>query len=51
MTKSRTLRWAGLAARIEEYMSGFKILTGKHNGKRPLGNPRRRWHDNIIHIP
>ena len=27
--------------------SAFKILTGKHTGKRPLGRPRRRWEDNI----
>ena len=27
--------------------SGFKILTGKTTGKRPLGRPRRRWEDNI----
>ena len=26
---------------------GFKILTGKPSGKRPLGRPRRRWEDNI----
>ena len=31
------MRWAG----------AFKILTGKHTGKRPLGRPRRRWEDNI----
>ena len=24
-----------------------KILVGKHEGKRPLGRPRRRWEDNI----
>ena len=30
-----------------ERRSAFKILTGKHIGKRPLGRPRRRWEDNI----
>ena len=25
----------------------FKILIGKHTGKRPLGRPRCRWEDNI----
>ena len=45
--KSRRLRWAGHVARIEEYRSTFKILTGKLSGKRPLGRPRRRWEDNI----
>ena len=44
MTKSRELRWAGHLARMED---AFKILTGKHIGKRPLGRPRRRWEDNI----
>ena len=27
--------------------SGFKIVTGKPRGKRPLGWPGRRWEDNI----
>ena len=31
---------------MEEGRSAFKILTGKHTGKRPLGRPRRRWEDN-----
>ena len=32
---------------MEEGRSTFKILTGNHIGKRPLGRPRRRWEDNI----
>jgi len=24
-----------------------RILMGKHEGKRPLGGPRRRWEDNM----
>jgi hypothetical protein len=24
-----------------------RVLVGKHEGKRPLGRPRRRWEDNI----
>ena len=24
-----------------------KVLVRKHEGKRPLGRPRRRWEDNI----
>jgi len=27
---------------------GKMILVGKHEGKRTLGRPRRRWEDNII---
>jgi len=25
----------------------YRILVGKHEGKRQLGRPRRRWKDNI----
>jgi len=32
---------------MEEGRSGFKILTGKPTGKRPLGSPRRRWEEII----
>ena len=45
--KSRRLRWAGHAVRMEEGRSAFKMLTCKPTGKRPLGRPRRRWEDNI----
>jgi len=24
-----------------------RLLVGKHEGKRPMGRPRRRWEDNI----
>ena len=44
--KSRSLRWVGHVAKMEEGRSAFKILTGKPTGKRPLGRPRRRWEDN-----
>jgi hypothetical protein len=39
---SRRLRWAGHVARMEDYVSAFKILTGKHTAKRPIGKPRCR---------
>ena len=45
--KSRSLRWAGHVARMEEGRSAFKILTGNPTGKRPLGRPWRRWENNI----
>ena len=32
---------------MEEGRSPFKILTSKSTEKRPLGNPRRKWEDNI----
>jgi hypothetical protein len=25
----------------------YRVLVGKHEGKRPLGRPRRRWEENI----
>ena len=45
--KSRRLRWAGHAARMEDGRSAFKILLGKPAGKRPLGRPWRICKDNI----
>ena len=44
--KSRRMRWAGHAARMEEGRGVHKVLVGKTEGKRPLGRPRRRWEDN-----
>ena len=45
--KSKILRWADHAHRLEKINSAFKILTGKPTGKRPFGRPRCRWEDNI----
>ena len=47
MIKSRRLRWAGHAARMEEGRSAFKILIGTPTRKRPLGRPMGRLQDNI----
>ena len=47
MIKSRRLRWAGHLTRMEEGRSALRILTGTPAAKRPLGNPRRIWEDNI----
>ena len=41
---SRTLRWTGNVARMQEENICFKILTTENI---PLGRPRRRWEDNI----
>ena len=35
--RSRSPRWAGYVARMEESRSTFKILAGAPTGKRPLG--------------
>ena len=40
--KSRRMRWAGHVARMEEERGVHEVLVGKHEGKRPLGRPRRR---------
>jgi hypothetical protein len=45
--KSRRLRWAGHVARMGEGRGVYRVLVGRHEGKRPLGRPRRRWEDNI----
>ena len=34
-------------ARIEEGKVVHSVLVRKHEGKRPLGRPRRRWEDHI----
>jgi hypothetical protein len=41
------MRWVKHVACIGEMRNECKILVGKHEGKRSLGNPRRRWEDNI----
>ena len=43
MIKWRRMRWVGHVARMEEGRGVHKVLAGKHEGKRPLGRPRRRW--------
>ena len=34
--KSKSLRWAGHEARMQERRNAFKMLTGKSTGERPL---------------
>ena len=38
---------AGHVARTGEGRGVYRVLVGKHEGKKPLGRPRRRWEDNI----
>ena len=45
--KSRRMRWTGHVARMGEERGVYRVLTGKPEGKRPLGRPRRRWVYNI----
>jgi hypothetical protein len=30
-----------------ERRGAYRLLMGKHEGKRPLGRPRRRWKTNV----
>jgi hypothetical protein len=43
---SRRIRCAEHVARIGEKRDVYRILVGKHEGKRQLGRPRHRWEDN-----
>jgi hypothetical protein len=43
MMKSRTMKCAGHVALMGEKRNAYKILIGKPEGKRPLGEPRHRW--------
>jgi hypothetical protein len=47
VVKSRRMRWAGHVARMGEGRGVYRVLVGKHEGKRPLGGPRPKWEDNI----
>ena len=47
VVKSRRMRWAWHVARMEERRGVHRVLVRNHEGKRPLGRPRRRWEDNI----
>jgi hypothetical protein len=45
--KSRRLRWAGHVVHMGEETKVYKVLTGKPEGKTPLGIPSRRWEGGI----
>jgi transcription termination factor 2 len=47
VVKSRRMRWAGHVASMGEDRDVHRVLVGKHEGKIPLGRPKRRWKDNI----
>jgi hypothetical protein len=44
--KSRRMRWMGLVVWIGEGRDVYRVLVGKHEGKRLLRRPRHRWEDN-----
>ena len=41
------MRWAGHLARMGDRRGVYRVLVGKHEGRRPPGRPRHRWEDNI----
>jgi hypothetical protein len=45
--KSRRIRWAGHVAPTGDETKVYNVLMGKHEGKRPLGMPRRKRDDGI----
>jgi hypothetical protein len=45
--KSRRMSWAEHVARMGNGRNVYRVLVGKHEGKRPLERPRRRWEDGI----
>jgi hypothetical protein len=47
MIKSRMMRWVKHVAPIELMRNVYKILVGKHEGKKPFKRPRYVWEDNI----
>jgi hypothetical protein len=47
VTSSRSTKWAGHVAHMEERRSAYRILVGKPEEKTPLGRSARRMDDNI----
>jgi hypothetical protein len=45
--KSRRMRWAVHVALMGGGRNVYKVLVEKHEGKRSLERPRRRWEDGI----
>jgi hypothetical protein len=41
------MRWALYVARMGVERKVYTVLSGKPEGKTPLGRPRRRWEDEI----
>jgi hypothetical protein len=37
----------GTLACVGERRGVYRVVVGRHDGKRPLERPRRRWEDNI----
>ena len=50
VVKWKRMRWVEHVTRMGERRDEYKVLVGKHVGKRPLGRHRHRWEDNINHL-
>jgi len=46
--KSIRMQLAGHVERLGKRRGEYRISVRKHEGKRQLGTPRRRWKDNIM---
>jgi hypothetical protein len=44
--QSMRIKLAEHVARMGEEGDVYRVLVGKHEGKRPFGRPRHRWEDN-----
>jgi len=47
VNKLRIIRWEGHVPRMEDRTGAYRVLMGRHEGKRLLVRSRRRWEDNI----
>jgi hypothetical protein len=45
--KSGRIKWTGHVVRMVMGRGFYRGLVGRHEGKRPLGRPRRRWEDDF----
>jgi hypothetical protein len=45
--KTRRVKWGGHVACMGHIRNSYKIIVGKHEGKRPLGRSTCGWEDNI----
>jgi hypothetical protein len=45
--ESRRMRCVGHRAQMKEKRNAYRLLVGRSEGKRTLGNPRSRWVNNI----
>jgi hypothetical protein len=47
MMKSRRMRWLGSVSNMRDMINVLGVIVRKHEGKRLLTEPRRRWENNI----